>query len=88
MKDEEDEETGTVMSHEEIKEVERDRIASYWMKVENMECFEETAVFTVEAPVSEHRRSEVIEAKEKEVENLKKYGVFEEVEDMGQERMN
>ena len=28
---------------------------------------------------------QVIEAKEKDIENLEKYGVFEEVEDIGQE---
>ena len=33
----------------------------------------------------EHKKPEVIEAKQKEIENLEKYGVFEEVEDEGQE---
>ena len=33
----------------------------------------------------EHKKPEVIEAKAKEIENLEKYGVFEEVEDEGQE---
>ena len=55
------------------------------MRVENTECFDEMAFYTLEVPVEEHRRPEVIEAKEKEIENLEKYGVFEEVEDVGQE---
>ena len=33
----------------------------------------------------EHKKPEVIKAKQKEIENLQKYGVFEEVEDEGQE---
>ena len=42
-------------------------------------------IYTVEVPVREHKRPEVIEAKQKEIENLEKYEVFEEVEDEGQE---
>ena len=55
------------------------------MKVENAECFDDVAIYTAEVPKKEHRRPEVIEAKEKEIENLEKYGVFEEVEHEGQE---
>ena len=55
------------------------------MQVENLECFNELTIFTVEVPVREHKRPEGIEAKQKEIENLEKYGVFEEVEDEGQE---
>ena len=39
-------------------------------------------------PVKEHKRIEVIEAKEKELENLKFYKTFEEVEDTGQEKIS
>ena len=42
-------------------------------------------IYIVEVPVTEHKKPEVIEAKQKEIENLEKYGVFEEVEDEGQE---
>ena len=35
-----------------------------------------------------HKKPEVIEAKQKEIENLEKYGVFEEVEDKGQETVD
>ena len=38
-------------------------------------------------PAIEHKKVEVIEAKEKELGNLMKYGVYEEVEDIGQERI-
>ena len=36
-------------------------------------------------PVREHGKAEVIEAKEKEIENLKLYEIFEEIDDEGQE---
>ena len=50
------------------------------------ECFnEEEVIYVVELPVKEHGRPEVIEAKEKEIENLKKYEVFEKVKDEGQQ---
>ena len=55
------------------------------MQVENSEYFDELTIFTVEALVREHKKPEVIEAKQKEIENLEKYGVFEEVEDEGQD---
>ena len=35
--------------------------------------------------VKEHKKPEVIEAKQREIENLEKYGVFEQVEDVGKE---
>ena len=63
----------------------REEISTFWMQVENLECFDEMAIYTVEVPVREHKKPEVIEAKNKEIENLEKYGVFEEVEDEGQE---
>ena len=55
------------------------------MQVESSECFDELTIYTVEVLVREHKKPEVIEAKQKEIENLEKYEVFEEVEDEGQE---
>ena len=55
------------------------------MKVENAECFDEMTIYTVEVPVREQKKPEVIEVKQREIENLEKYGVFEEVGDVGQE---
>ena len=37
--------------------------------------------------MKEHGKPEVIEAKENEIENLKHYDSYEEVEDIGQERI-
>ena len=45
-------------------------------------------IYPVQVPVREHKKSEVIEAKQKEIENLEKYGVFEEVEDEGQDTVD
>ena len=48
-------------------------------------CFLENSIFVVELPVKEYGKPEVIEAKEKEIENLETYETFEEVDDIGQE---
>ena len=47
--------------------------------------FLENSIYVVEVRVREHGKAEVIEAKEKEIENLKTYETFEEVDDEGQE---
>ena len=64
-----------------------DAIASYLRKVEKRENFENYAVYTVEIPTKEQNMPEVNEAKHKEIENLVRYDVFEEVEDCSQERI-
>ena len=48
-------------------------------------CFLKNSIYVVEVPMKEHGKAEVIEAKEKEIENLKTYETFEEVDDEGQE---
>ena len=53
--------------------------------MEKSVCFMENSIYVVEVPVKEHGKAEVIEAKEKEIENLKTYETFEEVDDEGQE---
>ena len=68
------------------KDMSKEEISIFWMQVENSECFDDITIYTVEVPVREHKKPEVIEAKAKEIENLEKYGVFEEVE--GQETID
>ena len=63
------------------EEMRKEEISTFWMKMENLECFDEMTIYTVVVPVREHKKPEIIEAKQKEIENLEKYGVFEEVED-------
>lgn len=66
-------------------ELEWDKIATFWIKINNTEFFDDVEIYTVEVPVREHKRPKVKEVKEREIENLEKYGVFEEVEDNRQE---
>ena len=47
--------------------------------------FLENSIYVVEVPVREHGKAEVIEAKEKEIDNLKTCKSVEEVDDEGQE---
>merc|ERR1712002_185008 len=72
---------------QENENVNEDAVATYWMTVENRESFENMAVYTVEIPAKEQNTPEVNEAKHKEIENLVKFDVFEEVDDCGQERI-
>ena len=62
------------------EEMRKEEISTFWMQMENSECFDEMIIYTVEVPVREHQKPEVIE---KEIENLEKYGVFEEVKGEG-----
>ena len=52
------------------EEMRKEEISTFWMKVENVECFDEMTIYTVEVPVRENKRPEVIEAKQREIENL------------------
>ena len=72
---------------QESNSVSEDAVATYWMTVEQNENFENYAVYTVEIPAKEQNTPEVKEAKHKEIENLVKFDVFEEVDDCGQERI-
>ena len=73
------------MTYIESRDLDREQISTFWLKVENTECFDDISIYTVEVPVWEHKMTEVIEAKEKEIENLETYGTFEELDDIGQE---
>ena len=52
----------------------RDEISTFWMQVKNSECFDEIAIFTVEIPLREHKMPKLIKDKQKDIENLEKYG--------------
>ena len=45
------------------------------------------SIYVVEVAIREHGKAEVIESKEKEIENLTTYETFEEVDDEGQEKI-
>ena len=72
---------------QESESVSEDAVATYWMTAEHCENFESIAVYTVEIPAKEQNTPEVKEAKHKEIENLVKFVVFEEVDNCGQERL-
>ena len=76
------------MTNAKKKEMKEEITSTFWMQKENSECYDDIAIYTVEIPVREHKKPDVIEAKQKEIENLEKYGVFEEVEDIGQEAVD
>ena len=63
---------------------EKDKIGAYYLQVENNGCFDPLSIFSVEVPVTEHGKVEVIEAKEREMENLNDYDTYDEVKDEGQ----
>ena len=72
---------------QESNSVSEDAVATYWMTVEQNKNFENYAVCTVEIPAKEQNTPEVKETKHKEIDNLVKFDVFEEVDDCGQERI-
>merc|ERR1712215_241590 len=67
------------------KDLLNDVIGAKYLQVEKSVYFMDYSIFTVEVPVREHGKLEMIEAKNKEIENLKTYETFEEVEENGQE---
>ena len=68
-----------------IKDGLEDVIEARYSKMDKSVCFLENSIYVVEVPVREHGKAEVIEAKEKEIENLKTYETFEKVDVEGQE---
>merc|ERR1712240_757453 len=54
----------------------KDVIGAKYLKMEKSVCFLENSIYVVEVPVRDHRKAEVIEAKQKELENLKTYETF------------
>merc|ERR1711873_344558 len=57
----------------------KDLIGAKYLRMEKSVCFMESSVYVVEVPVRDHGKAEVIEAKGKEIENLKLYETFEEI---------
>ena len=51
------------------RDLDREKISTYWLKIENSECFDEVTAYMVEVSLREHKKPEEIEAKAKEFEN-------------------
>ena len=73
------------MTDIERQDLDKEQISTFWLKVKNTECFDDISIYKVEVPVREHKMPEVIEAKQKDIENLEMYEVFEEAKYEGQE---
>ena len=70
-------------------ELEKDTIGTFWMLAEHNECYnQEITSYVVELPISQHKRPEVVLAKKAELKNLEDYATFQEVEDVGQDRIS
>ena len=44
------------MTAVERRELERDKISTFWLKMENTECYNDIAVYVVEVPVADHKK--------------------------------
>merc|ERR1712101_32401 len=67
------------------RDLQNDVIGAKYLQVEKSLYFMDYEIFTVEVPVREHGKQEIVEAKNNEIQNLKTYETFEEVKDEGQE---
>ena len=67
------------------RDLQNDIIDTKYLQVEKSVYFMDYEIFSVEVPVKEHGKPEIVEAKNNEIENLKLYETFEEVIDEGQE---
>ena len=47
------------------EEMRKEEISTFWMQVENSECFDEMTIYTVEVPVRYYKKPEVVETKPK-----------------------
>ena len=67
------------------RDLQNDIIGAKYLQVEKSVYFMDYEIFTLEVPVREHGKPEILEAKENEIQNLKTYETFEEIKDEGQE---
>ena len=67
-----------------LDEIMKNTIGATYLKIEQSKYFEESSIFIIKFPVSEHCHTEVINAKTKKVHNLQDNETFEEEEDKGQ----
>jgi len=67
------------------RDLQNDIIGAKYLQVEKSVYFMDYEIFTVEVPVREHGKPDIVEAKENEIQNLKTYETFEEIKDEGQE---
>merc|ERR1712240_60284 len=66
-------------------DLQNDVIGAKYLQVEKSVYFMDYEIFSLEVPVKEHKKPEIIEAKNTEIKNSRTYEMFEEVRDEGQE---
>merc|ERR1712240_512043 len=74
-RDENEEETEN--KDESRNDLQNDVIGAKYLQVEKSVYFMDYEIFSLEVPVKEHRKPEIIEAKNTEIENLRTYETFE-----------
>merc|ERR1711954_371946 len=67
------------------RDLQNDIIGAKYLQVEKSVYFMDYEIYSVEVPVKDHGKPEIVAAKNKEIENLKFYETYEEVRDEGQE---
>ena len=73
------------MKNEVRRDLQNDIIGAKYLQVEKSVYFMDYEIFSLEVPVKEHGKPEIVEAKNNEIQNLNTYETFEEVMDEGQE---
>merc|ERR1712089_60158 len=66
------------------RDLQNDIIGAKYLQVEKSVYLMDYEIFSLEVPVKDHGKPEIVEAKNNEIENLKHYKTFEEVIDEGQ----
>ena len=83
-----EEENETEIEEENENEIRRDlqndKIGAKYLQVEKSVYLMDYQIYSVEVPIKDHGKPEIVAAKNKEIENLKFYETYEEVRDEGQ----
>merc|ERR1712115_154989 len=84
-----EEENETEIEEENKNEIKRDlqndKIGAKYLQVEKSVYFMDYQIYSVEVPIKDHGKPEIVAAKNKDMKNLKFYETYEEVRDEGQE---
>merc|ERR1712115_151340 len=67
------------------RDLQNDVIGAKYLQVEKSVYFMDYEIFSLEVPLREHGKPEIVEAKNNELQILKTYETFEEIKDEGQE---
>merc|ERR1711895_43551 len=67
------------------RDLQNDIIGAKYLQVEKSVYSMDYKIYSVDVPVKDHGKKEIVAAKNKEIENLKFYETYEEVRDEGQE---